>query len=770
MQKFILMLIFMTLSFNTLAKNNTLIINKSGNKSATPFLFWFNDSTREMQLQQIINLPEGKTFQPVNGRLFNHQAGNNVFWFKFDVINQSASPVWFLDISYAPFDRVTIYLQNNKGQIDSLMQDGLLVPGSTFLQDRSAVVCDLHLNYNETYSVFIKVESTAYILLPVFIRSTEEMINRSVTKNRFLFSLLAFILFSGFLNLFFYLKTYDRTYLLLFLVFILIVITAAYQYGIDITPSLPHTLKTKARVFGLWMTMLVFNLFAIRYLEVNHNKSLLRLFNAISACCLVMIASTLMPFIPQTSVNLITPYANFFIIIAYIIIGIYCTLKKNKHAYYFLLYNLVFVISSLIWLLLINNRLPYSITMHYISLITISFSGLMLSYGASEKISEVETEKKKKLQVELKKLNTAIEKSANSILITDANGTIEYVNEYYTELTGFPADEVIGKKPSITKSGYHSPEFYKELWDTIKSGRIWKGEFQNCKKNGESYWESSTITPITDDSGAISHFIAIKQNITDNKKQLEVLQQSEKKLRELNATKDKFFSIIGHDLMDPFNALTGFTNMLIESLKNKDYRDSLEYAGVIQQSSQRILNLLQNLLIWSRSQRGKIELKPELTDLSSIISDALSILAHNAKNKNIDVKTEFTGQLKAAVDYNMINTVIRNLFLNAVKFTPSGGSILIRTEKSDNHLIFSISDTGCGINKEKLENLFQLESTLSSRGYSEERGTGLGLIICKEFIDIHKGKIWAESTQGKGSTFYFSIPDGLSQLPINSLH
>lgn len=911
MHKLILNLIFLILSFHIPAQNNILRINNISHQSVTPYLSFFNDSSRKMPLHEIINLAADDYFKPVKGNFFTHPAGENVFWFKFSVSNPFDHPFWHLDISYAPFDRVIIYLQKKTGQIDTIKQDGVFVPGTSFLQDRTAVHGNLLLDKDETYTVFIKVESTAYILLPVYIRSTEDMINRSVEKNRVLFSLLALITFTALFNLLLFFKTRDKTYLLLSLVFFLIVITAAYQYGIDIIPSLHPYLKSEARVLALWSTLLVFNLFSVRYLEAYRKRSLMQVFNIISIVCIAFIISTLLPFIPQFPINLITPYANFFIIVVYLFIGLHCIKNINKHAYYFFFYNLVFVISSLVWLLLINNLLQYSLTANYISLISISFSGLLLSFGVSDKISELKKEKEKNVQIEIlnqqlkqeiserkatennlrtseekfrlffelspqpilftdyytgeieefnnklieitgfseqdlkdhttlglkmvdeeirrkilsdieekgeangielsfqtpakgrmhfllfakslqlkdslklftillditpikksqleiKKLSTAIDQAANSIIITDANGTIEYVNQYFTELTGYTADEVIGKKPDILKSGYHNSLHYKELWDTIKDGRIWTGEFCNLTKKGDRYWEASAITPIVDDKGNITHFVAIKQNITESKMQVEALQQSEHRLRELNATKDKFFSIIGHDLMDPFNALIGFTDMLVESLKGKNYHDSLEYAGVIHQSSKRILDLLQNLLIWSRAQSGKIEIKPHLTDLNSMIAEILLVLNYMAQNKEIEVKTELEGNTKIMADYNMINTVIRNLLMNAIKFTGTGGSILIKTTKSDNHLIFSIKDTGCGIYQNNLDNLFRLDRTFSRRGYSEERGTGLGLLICKEFIDIHKGEIWAESTPGIGSTFYFRIPDGINP-PISNV-
>jgi PAS domain S-box-containing protein len=368
----------------------------------------------------------------------------------------------------------------------------------------------------------------------------------------------------------------------------------------------------------------------------------------------------------------------------------------------------------------------------------------------------------KKGELEIRKLTTAIEKSANIFIITNANGEIEYVNEYFTELTGFSKTEVLGKKSNIWKTNFHSDSFYKDLWNTIKQGKIWQGEFHNQKKNGEYYWESATIVPIFDDSGVkIVNFVAAKVDITEKKQHIEKLVQSEKILLELNATKDKFFSIIGHDLMNPFNALLGYSNLLIETLRNENNTEGLGFAQNISHASRRVLDLLQNLLLWSKAQSGQIYLNPKMVEVKTLVSDSLSVILPATAIKKIDIKIDIESNLKAVIDYNMIGSVIRNLVWNAIKFTNPGGTVIISANVHDNTLKFKVSDNGIGINEEQFGQLFELGKTYVKKGTANETGTGLGLVICKEFIDIHKGKIWVESTPGKGSDFYFTIPVGL---------
>jgi len=362
-------------------------------------------------------------------------------------------------------------------------------------------------------------------------------------------------------------------------------------------------------------------------------------------------------------------------------------------------------------------------------------------------------------QNDVKKLLVAIEQSANTVIITNEKAEIEYANPYFTQLTGYETDEVIGKNPKIQKSGFHAHEFYKELWDTISKGEKWVGEFYNKKKNGEYYWESATITPVTDDNGQITNFIAIKEDITQRKLQQEALEQSEKKLKEINATKDKFFSIIAHDLTNPINALLGFSKLAVEAVNNSDFERSLRYNTMIDQLSNQISGLFQDLLLWSRAQTGTIQFKPILTNVRHLVSESVNLLIPVADKKGIDIDVQVDEELVFSFDPHMVGTVIRNLVQNAIKFSYPGSTIQIRAEETEHELLVTVTDSGIGIPDEAVNTLFTVGNTHSSKGTANEAGTGLGLPICREFVNIHKGRIWAESEVGKGSSFFFSLPE-----------
>ena len=231
-----------------------------------------------------------------------------------------------------------------------------------------------------------------------------------------------------------------------------------------------------------------------------------------------------------------------------------------------------------------------------------------------------------------------------------------------------------------------------------------------------------------------------------------------KKVMKDSVEKDKFFSIISHDLMNPFNALLGFSQMMTVSAKNGDQEDCVEYSLVVHESTKRILNLLQNLLVWSRMQNGKMKYTPKSVRIDELVSSTMMVVAPIARNKEIKLDWNVKSDITATVDPNMIGSVLQNLVTNAIKFTEKGGSVLVQADAESNVLNFSVTDTGVGMDETRLNKLFKIDKNSSSRGTDDEVGSGLGLIICKEFVEAHQGKIWVESTLGKGSKFCFAIP------------
>ncbi|MCX6303605.1 MAG: hybrid sensor histidine kinase/response regulator [Bacteroidetes bacterium] len=250
----------------------------------------------------------------------------------------------------------------------------------------------------------------------------------------------------------------------------------------------------------------------------------------------------------------------------------------------------------------------------------------------------------------------------------------------------------------------------------------------------------------------------LKLEIEERKRAETALQESETKLREANAAKDKFFSIIAHDLRNPFNAVIGFSNLLRENISEFSPDEISEYIGYINDSAINAYTLLGNLLDWARSQTNSIRFNPESVNISEIINSTLTILSGEANKKNILVSNSVADGSVVLADSNMVSAVLRNLISNAIKFTRPGGMVTISSEVSDGIAEFMIEDNGVGIQKRDLDLLFRIDTKVYTKGTAEESGTGLGLILCKEFIEKNAGTIRVESEHGTGSRFIFTLP------------
>jgi PAS domain S-box-containing protein len=279
-------------------------------------------------------------------------------------------------------------------------------------------------------------------------------------------------------------------------------------------------------------------------------------------------------------------------------------------------------------------------------------------------------------------------------------------------------------------------------------------------------WPDGTIRHIRalaivqrDDSGDPLRMIGTNWDITAQKHNEQTLRMSEETLRKINADKDKLFSIIAHDLRSPFNGFLGFTDLLVQDLDTFTQEEIRNIAKSMSFSATNLFRLLENLLEWSRMQQGLIRFNCDEAQLLPIVHGSMSTVLEPAKNKGIELSYDIPEGLTIFADINMLLSVIRNLASNAVKFTPKGGKIIISAKVTgDHHVELSIRDSGIGMSSSMVENLFRLDVQTSRKGTEGEPSTGLGLILCKDFIEKHGGKIWVESEEGKGSTFRFTLP------------
>jgi signal transduction histidine kinase len=255
--------------------------------------------------------------------------------------------------------------------------------------------------------------------------------------------------------------------------------------------------------------------------------------------------------------------------------------------------------------------------------------------------------------------------------------------------------------------------------------------------------------------GAVVTFLDISE-----RKQIEhFFKLNHEELQKVNREKDKFFSIIAHDLRSPFNSFLGLTEIMVEELPSLSMNEISIYAQSMKSSAMNLYRLLENLLQWSQIQRGLITFNIQTLKLLPVVQESIVMLIDSAKNKNIQISNSVSDGVFITADNNILQSVLRNIISNAIKFTPKGGSICLSAILYDNHSIkISIVDTGIGMSSFMVEHLFMLDVQTNRSGTSGEPSTGLGLILCKEFIEKMGGRIWVESEVDKGSNFSFSLP------------
>ncbi len=354
------------------------------------------------------------------------------------------------------------------------------------------------------------------------------------------------------------------------------------------------------------------------------------------------------------------------------------------------------------------------------------------------------------IKLEEEKFSKAFYLAPYAVLLTRiSDGNIFEVNKSFCDMAGYSKDEVAGQTTLKLKiwANESDRETFVELLTQKKE--VKNMEFTFRKKNGDLLTGliSSIIISIHNETIILSTII----DITDRK-------LMELKLTEMNATKDKFFSIIAHDLKSPFNSLLGLSEILEERIADKEYEDSGKVSKLIHQTAQKAMDLVVNLLEWSRTQTGKIEFNPEYLQVNDLILECYQLFDELFKKKSIQSELQVPRNSIIFADKAMISSVIRNLISNALKFTAKGGKITMESFLNDGEWVFQITDSGIGISPENQKKLFRTDESYSTKGTENESGTGLGLILSKEFIEKHGGSIKVESEVGKGTTIQFSIP------------
>jgi PAS domain S-box-containing protein len=374
-------------------------------------------------------------------------------------------------------------------------------------------------------------------------------------------------------------------------------------------------------------------------------------------------------------------------------------------------------------------------------------------------------------EVGLRKLSRAVEHSPATVVITDLRGDIEYVNPKFEALTGYSAAEAIGQNPRICSSGQTPIEVYRDLWGTIKSGRDWRGELLNRKKDGGLYWESVSISPTTDAEGNITHFIAVKEDITERKaaeaERERLLAEIEQRaaeldkvvveLRRLKEQRDDYIRAISHDLRNPLTSVLGQAQLLLRLLERGGKEDSVRRsAGAILTSGHHMNGMIQELADAATLESGQVQLNRRPMDLPVFALGLRERIGEPEDAERIRVEAA-EGLPPVLADSDRLERILRNLLSNALKYSPPEAEVSVTMAQMEDKVVTSVIDRGAGMSAEEVANLFQrYYRTESARQHRS--GLGLGLYVTRGLVEAHGGEIWVESESGKGSSFHFTLP------------
>jgi len=357
------------------------------------------------------------------------------------------------------------------------------------------------------------------------------------------------------------------------------------------------------------------------------------------------------------------------------------------------------------------------------------------------------------------KFRSLAENISDWIWEIDKEGKYIYSNPRSKDILGYESEEIIGKTPFDFMPPEEAERLGAAFEAAMNTPQVFSGiENINLDKNGNTVILETNALPIFNSSGECISYRGIDRDITERKSSEQKIKKINEELKELNATRDRFFSIIAHDLKSPFQGLLGYSEMLTTEYDRLSESEKILFIKNIYELSKNAYALLDNLLIWSRIQTGKMIFSPDVFNLRQELLPTINLLSQIASNKNISVENNIDGKTLLKADRNMLQTIIRNLVSNAIKFTLQGGKVVLASAQISNYVEISVSDTGVGMNRDLLENIFISGKVTSTKGTGNEGGTGLGLGLCYEMVKMHNGKIWAESKVENGTTFVFRIP------------
>jgi PAS domain S-box-containing protein len=373
----------------------------------------------------------------------------------------------------------------------------------------------------------------------------------------------------------------------------------------------------------------------------------------------------------------------------------------------------------------------------------------------------------KQAEQKLHKLRQAIEVSSAVIIMTDAEGVIDYVNPAFTQVTGYSETEVIGQNVSLLDGELEETDESLRMWEILRNGEPWLGEFFNKRKDGTRYWSAASISPILEEDGHISGYISVQEDITNRKLAEKALQEARNEAELANRAKSEFLANMSHELRTPLNSIIGFSEMMYYEIKGPLSEDYHEYAKLITTSGRLLLETVNLILDLSKIEAGKLELECENVNMGKVVDDVIATVDVLVKAKNIEVKNQTKNMHTLFVDELRMKQLFLNIIGNAIKFTDNG-SITIFNHCDDTGHKISIADTGIGMTEEQMVLAVKPFQQIHGHAYARRyQGTGLGLSLSQRIMELHGGKMHLDSQPGVGTTVTLWFPAELGPDNLN---
>ncbi len=752
------------------------------NKFEPYHLSYYSATNNNLGFEEIVKGYRAGAFITCQSEIPNLGYTNRVVWFHLALRNATQSTELLLEADFAQYNEIDLFVTDMDYKLTDSMKQGVNNLRFNAPNLHRCPLFTVKCPKDSTLHLFFRIYNEAPVFFPLQIHTNHSFIQKEKMRRELSYTFFGLMLATVLFNLIFFFITRNKSYIYLALHMLFSLGNFIFYggFGYEYFPMLNPRLLLMLKFHFFALAGLFHVLFVINYLELYKSKILYRIALINAVFYGLLFVSNLAGLFSIIITAQITVYTYLVSPIINITIAFVLVLKKNRNARYYAIAYGIHIIAAIIFTLTTIGVLEYSVFNLNVQIIAMVLLGILLSIGLTEqftltnvvKATNVQLEKDNALLVneieERVRIQTALSESENKFrllfellphpaLLTDIEtGLVIDLNKAVCRVSGFEKEELLNIP--TTELGFWDYETRNTyIQELVRHGKISGRQMVVKMKNNRP-------VPVLLYSDVIiinneRKLLTLVVDISDIKKNERALEDSEKQLRQLNKTKDKFLSVIAHDLQNPLNVLMAYSKELIGHLNARNIIKVEEYSQTIKQIADNTNNLIQNLLSWARIQTGLIKYHPENIRALSLLENELLLSGNYFKKKNITIQYHCPADLIVKGDMNMLGTILRNLLSNALKFTPSGGTVTVKMNKEEEHYMINVTDTGIGINESIKNNLFKIGEIVNTKGTNDELGTGLGLILCAEFVSLHKGIIEVESASGKGSSFTVKWPD-----------